>query len=186
MKYIKLFEEHGYSVYELITMSPYKVIDLFMSEIKKEYPDLELIRDILEYSVVDVNGKDKDGTTALMWAVFWGHKKPVELLLNHPGIDVNVQNESGMTALMLASDLGHEKFIELLLKHPGIDVNLQDENGQTALMRAADMGRGECVELLLNHPGIDVNLQTKIGRTAWDLASMNIRQKFPQLNPNFQ
>ena len=103
MKYIKLFEEHNYSVYDLITMSPYKVHELFAKEIKKEDPDLELIRDILAYTIVDVNGKDSDGWTALIVAARDGKEKCVELLLNHPGIDVNVQNSDGKTAWDLAS-----------------------------------------------------------------------------------
>jgi len=152
MKYIKLFEEHNYSVYDLITMSPYKVHELFAKEIKKEDPDLELIRDILAYTIVDVNGKDSDGWTALIVAAYWENEKAVELLLNHPGIDVNVQNKRGDTALMQATWDKNEKL----------------------------------VELLLNHPGIDVNMQRKDGRTAWDMASGYIREKFPQLNPNFQ
>jgi ankyrin repeat protein len=152
MKYIKLFEEHSYSVYDLITMSPYKVIDLLMSEIQKENPELELIKDILEYSVVDINSKDSIGQTALMLAANWGNEKCVELLLNHPGIDVN----------------------------------LQDKWGWTALMNAVDR-KVKVVELLLNHPGIDITLEeTESSRTAWDIAFPYIREKFPQLNPNFR
>jgi ankyrin repeat protein len=99
-------------------MAEYQAIELLIEEIKKEDPDLELIKDILEYSVVDVNGKYSGGKTALMFA--------------------------------------------------------------------ASSGKAKSVELLLKHPKINVNVQTKIGRTAWDMASGYIRQKFPQLNPNFQ
>jgi len=152
MKYIKLFEEHSYSVYELITMSPYKVIDLLMSEIQKGYPDLKLIQDILEYSVVDINSKDSIGQTALMLAAYRGNEKCVELLLNHPGIDVNLQDKWGWTALMFAAYRRNEKSIELLLSHPGIDITLEE---------------------------------TESNRTAWDIAFPYIREKFPQLNPNF-
>jgi ankyrin repeat protein len=184
MKYIKLFEEHNYSIYELITMSPYKVHELFAKEIKKEDPDLELIRDILAYTIVDVNGKDSDGWTALIVAARMGNEKGVELLLNYPGIDVNIGNRWGTTALMIAADEGKEKPVELLLSQPGIDVNVQRKDGWTALMYAVSWGREKCVKLLLNHPGIDRSLKTEDDKTAWDLASNKIRQQFPGLNPD--
>jgi ankyrin repeat protein len=152
MKYIKLFEEHSISVYELITMGANQVLNLLIEEIQKENPDLDLIRDILDYSLVDVNGKDSNGWTALMRSANWGKEKSLKLLLNQPGIDVNVQDGIGWTALMLAARWGKEKSVELLLKHPDIDVTLE----------------------------------TEYGRTAWDMTSGYIRQKFPQLNPNFR
>jgi len=191
MKYIKLFEEHSYSIYELITMAEYQAIELLIEEINKENPDLELIKDILDYSVVDINSKDSDDRTALMWATikeptYEKDEKVVELLLKHPQIDVNVQTLSGSTALMYATYWGKEKCVELLLNHPGIDVNLQNERGYTALMLAADNGYEKCVELLLNHPGINKIIKDKRSKTAWYYASPYIRQQFPQLNPNFR
>jgi ankyrin repeat protein len=152
MKYIKLFEEHNYSIYELITMSPYQAHDLLMNEILKGNPDLELIKDILEYSVIDINSQDSKGWTALIYA----------------------------------ADMGNEKCVELLLNHPGIDVNVQNKGGWTALVHAAYMGREKCVELLLKHPTINVKLKNEFGHTAWSVTSSSIREKFPQLNPNFQ
>jgi ankyrin repeat protein len=186
MKYIKLFEEHSYSVYELITMAAYEATDLLIEEIKKRTPDLDLIRDIFEYSVVDINGKKSNGWTALIYAAELGKEKAVELLLNHPGIDVNVQTEWGRTALMLAAYKGNEKVFKMLLNHPGINVNLQDNVGWTALFYAADWENEKAVELLLNHPGIDITLKNDDGFTAWDWAGISIRQEFPKLNPDFQ
>jgi len=190
MKYIKLFEKHGYSVYELITMGVNQALGLLIQEILKKDPDLDLIRDIFEYSVVDINDKDSEDLTALMNAAQWGTAKSVELLLNHPGIDVNLQNKWGTTALIYGVGsmglMGKEKSFELLLSHPGIDVNLQDEWGLTALMHATFRKSTKCVELLLKHPKINVNLQDENGQTAWDMANDFFRQKFPQLNPDFR
>ena len=150
MKYIKLFEEHSYSVYELITMGANQVLNLLIEEIRKENPDLELIKDILEYSVIDINSKNSDSQTALIVAARNGREKCVELLLKHPGIDVNLQTIMGNTALMLAAYYGKEKAVELLLNHPGIDITLEDRNGQTV----------------------------------WDLATIDMQVRFPQLNPD--
>jgi ankyrin repeat protein len=184
MKYIKLFEEHNYSVYDLITMGANQVLSLLIEEIKEEYPDLKLIKDILEYSVIDINSKDENGYTPLKLAASRGEAKCVEALLNHPEIDVNLQDKWGNTALMNASMYGREKCVELLLNHPGIDVNVQNLAGWSALMRATYNVRIECIKLLLKHPEIDRSLKTEDDKTAWDLANHYIHEKFPQLNPN--
>jgi ankyrin repeat protein len=167
-------------------MTPYQAHDLLIEEIKSKNPDFELIKGILEYSVIDVNSKDSKGQTALMWAAEWGKEKPVELLLNHPGINVNLQGKWRCTALMRAVAEGREKCVELLLNHPGINVNLRNENDKTALMLAMGLrAKEKVVELLLNHPGIDVKARNLYkGDTAWSLATDSIRQKFPKLNPN--
>jgi ankyrin repeat protein len=134
MKYIKLFEDryYHYSVYELITMDANQVFGLFIEEIQKRNPNLELVKDILAYTVVDINSKDSNGWTALMRAVMYGSEKLVELLLKHPRIDVNVQRKDGWTALMLAADWGKGWVVELLLNHPGIDRTLKNKDGDTA------------------------------------------------------
>jgi ankyrin repeat protein len=147
MKYIKLFEEHNYSVYDLITMDVNQVFDLLKREMSKGNPDLELIKDILAYTVVDINSKDSNGWTALMLAADWGKSKSVELLLNHPGIDVNVQTENGTTALMWVAYNENEKVVELLLNHPGIDVNMQDRWGWTAWDHASGYIRQQFPQL---------------------------------------
>jgi ankyrin repeat protein len=113
MKYIKLFEEHSYSVYDLILMDAEQSRTLLLNEIKKKDPDLELVKDILAYSVVDVNSKDSFGYTALMQAAYWGKEKCVELLLNHPGIDRTLKNKDGDTAWDLAYSNIIQKFPQL-------------------------------------------------------------------------
>ena len=113
MKYIKLFEDHNYSVYDFILMDVEQSRSLLLNEIKKKDPDLELVKDILAYSVVDVNSKDSFGYTALMQAAYWGKEKCVELLLNHPGIDRTLKNKSGYTAWYLAKPQIREQFPQL-------------------------------------------------------------------------
>jgi ankyrin repeat protein len=137
-------------IFEIMASTPGEATELLWGELNKVIPDLQVIEDILAYTLVDVN----------------------------------VQNEDGMTALILAVSTENEKYIEPLLNHPGIKVNLQDKWGNTALRYAAEWGREKVVELLLKHPGINVNLRDERGWTAWNLATISIRRKFPQLNPN--
>ena len=80
MKYIKLFE-HTYTIYDLIAMPMSELTKLLFNEIKKTNPDVNLVRDILEYSIIDVNQpEDEDGYTALMWASSNGHTEIVKMI----------------------------------------------------------------------------------------------------------
>jgi ankyrin repeat protein len=63
----------------------------------------------------NVNPKDKDGQTPLIWASFEGHQSIVESLLQ-AGADVHAKADNGMTPLMIASDKGHKSIVEILRK----------------------------------------------------------------------
>ena len=63
----------------------------------------------------DVNVKNNNGTTALIWAASNGHAKVVSALIA-AGADVNVKNNNGTTALMWAAYNGHAKVVSLLKK----------------------------------------------------------------------
>ncbi|MEW6731425.1 MAG: ankyrin repeat domain-containing protein [Acidobacteriota bacterium] len=62
---------------------------------------------------VDVNVKDKDGKTALMYAAEKGYSDIVKSLLVQ-AVNVNAKDKDGKTALMYAADKGHTEVVELL------------------------------------------------------------------------
>ena len=66
----------------------------------------------------DVNAKNNNGETALMWASYKGHAEVVEALLAARA-DVNAKTDDGETALMLASDMGHADVVKLLRQAGG-------------------------------------------------------------------
>jgi len=88
----------------------------------------------------DVNAQDKDGYTALHYAVINGHAASVKLLLN-AGADVNVQDKDGYTALHYAVINGDAASVKLLLNAPGADVNARDKDGYTLLHKAVIKGQ---------------------------------------------
>ena len=117
---------------------------------------------------IDVNGKDEDAYTALIWASDAGYTDIVKQLLDHPDIQVNHSDSDGHTALTWASDKGRIESINLLLTIPSIDPNCQaeDENEYTPLICAAASGYHQVVGSLLQCPTIDVNMTTGTGSSA--------------------
>lgn len=85
---------------------------------------------------IDVNAKDENGKTALMYAAERGDKKSV-LQLIEAGADLNALDNNKNSALHYAAAYGNRKTLNALL-NSGIDVNTQNNKGKTALMLAAE------------------------------------------------
>jgi uncharacterized protein len=96
----------------------------------------------------DVNVKDKDGITALMWASTLGHTETAKFLIAK-GADVNARTPNGDTALIFAATSRYIDTVKILIDH-GADVNAADKTGRTALMMA---GRQEDIVDLLKKSG---------------------------------
>ena len=74
-----------------------------------EYPKKSQVM----YSFIDVNEKDKNSLTPLMYAVAIGDRESVKLMLEN-GADRNVVDIHGYTAISYAKDLGYKEIIDLL------------------------------------------------------------------------
>ena len=145
----------GYSIYEIITMTPDQAFEVFDREVRQNEPNIELIKNIVEHSLIDVNKKDSENRTLLMMASLNGHTESVRMLLERSEIDVNLQDKWGKTALIYASDCGRTEVVKGLLERPEILVNLQTEDGETALMWASYWGRTEIENLIQSHPNFN-------------------------------
>ncbi len=89
---------------------------------------------------IDVNARDEDGNTALLYAARFfvreGQRRNGWALLQR-GADVNASNHAGETALILAATQSEPDAVRLLLAK-GADVNAATRAGRTALMQAID------------------------------------------------
>ncbi|MEV6106422.1 ankyrin repeat domain-containing protein [Streptomyces sp. NPDC051940] len=78
----------------------------------------------------DVNLREWDGNTALLWAAENGHTSTLRLLLGH-GADTSVADEAGRTPLHRAAARGSLQVVEALVQ-AGADTTARDDEGLTA------------------------------------------------------
>ena len=95
---------------------------------------------------MDINSRDKDGSTALMIVSEKGDLEMAQLLIQN-GADVDAKNIDGYTALMYVAYKGNLQIAELLIKNRA-DINVRDKDGWTALRYALIQRGSAMVELL--------------------------------------
>jgi ankyrin repeat protein len=83
----------------------------------------------------DINAKDIDGWTALMFSITSpevSNNDVVEEIIKS-GANIDMKNEEGKTALILAAEIGSfPEIVETLLKR-GANAKIKDRSGRTAL-----------------------------------------------------
>ena len=133
-----------------------------------ERGDASLVRTIL-VSHVEINVRDKGGSTPLMRASLHGNTVIVDLLIAC-GMCIDAQDNSGKTALHYAAQEQHCSIVEHLID-AGANVNSQDGHGNSPLGMAVfySKGVGETI-MLLRKKGADDNLKNKYGVTPLGLA----------------
>ncbi|PSN47035.1 hypothetical protein C0J52_09820 [Blattella germanica] len=113
----------------------------------------------------DIDAKDGNGLSALMWASAYGQVPTVQLLIKH-GARIDLEGTEGETSLLLAAAGGHHDVVRLLLTE---EMLLSKKIGNTALMYAAHGDHPHCTnELLLR--GADITMNNLNDDTAFGIA----------------
>jgi ankyrin repeat protein len=168
--------------------------DIVLAEMYKDVTmkgndlNVEIVKLLINHGA-DVNSQDKNGLTALMYAVVKGQYDMAKFLLE-TGADVSAHAVDGSTALALAvADSGDEanpladrirpgrlEVAELLVKN-GADVKARNSKGRTPLMIALNDMQGPdqkktaaLVKFLLDN-GAEVNVAGSYGETPLMLAA---------------
>ncbi|HJO93887.1 MAG TPA: ankyrin repeat domain-containing protein [Victivallales bacterium] len=128
-------------------------------------------------SGTDINRKDTEGNTALIYALsrglnIYGQKSNdinvIKYLINN-GSNVNLANNLGNTPLMYAAIIGNKKAL-LLLVEKGADIHLKNNNGNTALFLASAAGQTHDAVLPLLKLKADINAKDNAGLTPYTAA----------------
>lgn len=128
--------------------------------------DVEQVRRLLDAGG-DVNARDDEGMTLLIWASLSFEREPLVKLLLERDADVNLADtREGQTPLIWATRHGRNGNVKLILqKKPEIDA--RDRQGRSVLMHAAIYGYPRIAHNLLKQ-GADPLLTDKSGKTAMD------------------
>jgi len=131
----------------------------------------------------DMNMKDKNGNTALIWASYASNTKSTEDTVKRlidKGANLNIQDNSGLTALIMASwwskNISSEGTVKMLIDARA-DLNIKDNNGNTALIYASRYSNKSStpntVKILIDARA-DLNIKEKGGgNTALMIATRN-------------
>ncbi len=138
--------------------------------------DDKKVRELLRGGV-NPNGKNKNGTTALLLAAYYGFETISKTLIDS-GADVNYQNPSGISPLIYAASKGSREIIKLLLQY-GASPTLKDENGYNALMWAVEQTQEFVIPTLIQYT-TDLQTVNKKGQTVYDLARKTGESKIIQ------
>ncbi|HRP68730.1 MAG TPA: ankyrin repeat domain-containing protein, partial [Turneriella sp.] len=114
-------------------------------------------------SNINIDLKNEEGYTALMYAVNSGANDVAKFLLDRKA-RVNLQDRDGYTPLMIALFRGDASMVDMLMQYRP-DVNLRHRSGRTALIMATWRGNTEMMALVLK-AGARVNDQDLDGWTA--------------------
>ena len=103
----------------------------------------------------DINGRDDDGFTPLMWAAASGNEECTKLLIKKHA-PLESKDKQGSTALLNAAGMGAVMTVKMLLDK-GADMAARDEKEFTALHKAARNGHPTVCKLLVDHYKFDVD-----------------------------
>lgn len=164
--------------------------------------DLKLVENLI-YSDADVNAKDNDGWTALMFAARFSNNPKVVRTLLRNGAEQDAKNNYGVSSLKLAAGFSRAPAIvaELLTNHSAAETDVRSSfiyavssgapveilehfyqaglpvnasyDGKTPLMYAAESNKTTKIIAWLLDKGAKTTYRTSSGLTAFDFAKMN-------------
>jgi ankyrin repeat protein len=109
--------------------------------------DTERVKDLIHQGA-EINQRDDNGRTALMFAVNNMHYETMKVLLEY-GADVQARSNEGGTALMAAAGMAGDLRMVQALLDKGADVHAKlRETNETAATFAERYGRTEIARLL--------------------------------------
>lgn len=119
----------------------------------------------------DLNVKNKDGYSPLIYASFNGNSDAVACLLQTGKVKVDQEGSDGRDACMFAALTGKTETLRVLIEYDASIVLKTDKSKNTALHCACDNGHLAVVKLLLETDASNIEAANNKNKTAFDLAA---------------
>ncbi|KAI0014852.1 ankyrin repeat-containing domain protein [Xylariomycetidae sp. FL0641] len=119
----------------------------------------------LTHRYIDVNARDRKGTTALFCAAKRGDFDMVERLVTAYGACTCNIDDEGKDIFMIAASKGYPGMMGFLLEHMDVDGLRQDCYGATSLEHSMRSGNMDAVRILLQHTAIPLDYRLTDGST---------------------
>ncbi|AIL65520.1 Ankyrin repeat protein [Rickettsiales bacterium Ac37b] len=129
--------------------------------------EIETLEKMLQSSPGLINIKTNDGSTALHYAIAYGHNSVIKFL-ESKGLKIDIKEH---ILICLAAHNGHNHTIEFLEKK-GLKLDEKTNNGFTLIHFAAMGGQNRTIEFL-EKKGLSIDAKTNNGSTGLHLAAYN-------------
>ena len=141
-------------------------------QIAARYNHHELLEVLLTEPGVNVNIRDENKRTPLMYACRAGHSKIVRSLCQVGGLDINCRDRDGWTAVHHAVRRNDLACLEILREAPRTDWNVRTNSGESALTMALLLGLPDILQFLLSVPPhrLDLSVTDPSGRNLAQIA----------------
>ena len=158
-----------YDIYELMMIPPNKKAEMIMDEIRKDKPNLNIVRDLIALGA-NLDWQGNDGImSALHYCAVLNRPEILRLLIS-AGADLNIQDNYGRTALHDCADYYHPDIARMLID-AGANVNIQSNGGSTALHECAWHNNLEIARMLID-AGADVNIRNNDGKLPYEFVKI--------------
>ena len=125
----------------------------------------------------DINARDKDGLTPLVYAVSNNQDPEIVTLLLSAGANTGALSTIGSTPLMWAAQFNSNPEVIMRLLKASENMNTQNGRGWTALMYAARFNHNPEIVMTFLKSGADAKVKDSAGKTAFDYAQDNAKLK---------
>ncbi|XP_067653193.1 ankyrin-3-like [Haliotis asinina] len=110
--------------------------------------NIDIVKYVLEHSVLYINSTDNNGITPLLLAAGSGSKVVFHFLMER-GADCLTKDSRNRNVLHWACQGGNVKIVKYILTQTIVDINGNDENNMTPLLLAAYHGKKDVFGLLI-------------------------------------
>ncbi|XP_071104885.1 serine/threonine-protein phosphatase 6 regulatory ankyrin repeat subunit B-like [Haliotis cracherodii] len=120
-----------------------------------EEGNMSIVKHLLSLKTLNINRRDRLGSTPVMMAAEAGHSDVYHLLVSE-GADLSLTDDSDRDCLIFACEGGDMSIVKHLLSLKTFNINRRDSSGRTPVMIAADAKHSD-VHNLLASEGADLS-----------------------------